>query len=238
MFDIETAPNIGYTWGKYETNVIEFIQERYMLCFAAKWLGEKKIHVHALPDFKDYKKNPTSDKELVQKLWEMINEADVVVAHNGDHFDIKVMNARFLANGLTPPSPYKTVDTYKVAKRKFSFNSNRLNDIGVALGVGSKVPTGGFSLWTGCMSGQASSWRLMKKYNKMDVVLLEKVYLALRPWMPSHPNVGVLKGRHACTHCGSTNTQNRGYAYAKVYVSQRFQCKNCSAWGSAPIKKK
>jgi hypothetical protein len=237
LFDIETTPNIGYTWGKYETNVIEFIKERYMLCFAAKWLDGKKTEIYSLPDFKSYKKDKTDDKELVKKLWELMDEADVVVAHNGDKFDIKVMNARFAVNNLSPPSPYKTVDTLKVARRKFAFNSNKLNDLGKVLGVGNKVPTGGFALWTGCMEGKIAAWKKMKQYNKVDVTLLEKIYKKLRPWMPQHPNVGINKGRHACNHCGSIKTQNRGYSYAKVHKYQRYQCQACYAWGSAPIKK-
>tara|TARA_R110002074_G_scaffold402324_1_gene607018 strand:+ start:51492 stop:52247 length:756 start_codon:yes stop_codon:yes gene_type:complete len=237
IFDIETAPNIGYTWTKWETNVIEFITERYMLCFAAKWLDEKQTVVHSLPDFKGYTKDKTNDKELVKKLWALMDEADVVVAHNGDKFDIKVMNARFAVNGLTPPSPYKTVDTCKVARGKFGFNSNKLNDLGKVLGFGGKFETGGFALWKGCMAGEKASWTKMKKYNKIDVTLLEKVYLALRPWMPQHPNVGINKGRHACNHCASTKTQNRGFSYAKVHKYQRYQCQDCYAWGSAPIKK-
>lgn len=237
LFDLETAPNVGYTWAKYETNVIEFIKESYMLCFAAKWLDDKKVHIHALPDYKSYTKDKTDDKELVQQLWKYIDEADVVVAHHGDQFDIKVMNARFLVNGLNPPSPYKTVDTKKVASKKFKFNSNKLDSLGTILGLGNKIETGGFSLWKGCMEGNKSSWSKMKKYNKMDVVLLEKVYLKMRPWMNTHPNVGILSGRATCTNCGSQNIQNRGYNYAKFYTQQRFQCKDCYSWGSRPLKK-
>jgi len=237
LFDIETAPNIGYTWDKYETTVIEFIQERYMLCFAAKWLDEKTTHIHSLPDYKGYDKDKTNDKALVKKLWEYINEADVVIAHNGDKFDIRIMNARFIANGLQPPAPYKTVDTKKVARSRFGFNSNKLDDLGTVLGLGNKTPTGGFALWKGCMAGEKASWTKMKKYNKMDVVLLEKVYKALRSWMPNHPNIGINKGRHACTHCGSTKTQKRGFHYAKYHKYQRFQCQDCYSWGSVPYKK-
>ncbi len=52
VFDIETSPSLGYVWGKYKQYVIEFEQEWNMLCFAYKWLGEKKIHSKALPDYK------------------------------------------------------------------------------------------------------------------------------------------------------------------------------------------
>ena len=126
LFDIETAPNLGYVWGKWEQDVIEFDRQWYMLCFCAKWLGDKKVMTHALPDFSLYKKDPENDKELVKKLWELFNEADIIIAHNGDEFDIKKSNARFIYHGFTPNPHYKTIDTKKIAKKYFSFNENNL----------------------------------------------------------------------------------------------------------------
>jgi DNA polymerase elongation subunit (family B) len=237
FFDVETAPNIGYTWDKYETNVIEFLKERYMLCFTVKWLDENKAHTFGLPDFSEYRKDKTSDKSLVLKLWEYINEADIIVAHNGDSFDVKVMNTRFIVNGLTPPSPYKTVDTRKEARKRFGFSSNSLNDLGGVLGLGKKLSTGGFKLWKDCMEGKSDAWKKMKKYNKIDVLLLEQVYLKLRPWMKTHPNVAVCIDRTACHSCGSTNTQRRGYSYSKFTKYQRIQCTSCGSWSQGPVEK-
>ena len=237
FLDIETAPNIGYTWEKYETNVIEFIQERYMLCFTVKWLGEQKFHTYGLPDFPDYIKDKTSDKALVVKLWDFVNEADVIVAHNVDSFDIKVMNARFIVNGLTPPSPYKTVDTKKEAKKRFSFNSNSLADLGVLFGFGGKASTGGFKLWKDCMAGLPVAWKKMKAYNKTDVALLEKIYTKLRGWVKTHPNISVCVDRAACQICGSKNTQKRGFTYSKYTKYQRLQCMDCHGWSQGSVQK-
>lgn len=237
FLDIETAPNIGYTWSKYETNVIEFIKERYMLCYTVKWLDDKKVITEGLPDFPEYKKDKTDDSALVKKLWEYVDEADVIVAHNGDKFDIKVMNARFLVNGLLPPSPYKTIDTLKEARKRFSFNSNKLTDLGQVLKLGKKLETGGFQLWKDCMAGITKAWNKMQRYNKIDVLLLEKVYFKLRPWMATHPNVGINIDRYACIQCGSKKTQKRGFSYAKVYKYQRYHCQDCGGWSSAPIVK-
>ena len=113
LLDIETAPNIGYVWGKYEQDVIKYIQEWYVLCFTGKWLDSGKTVTLGLPGFPDYEKNRTDDKALIEELWKMLDEADVVVAHNGDKFDIKKINTRFLVHGLTPPAPYKPVDTLR-----------------------------------------------------------------------------------------------------------------------------
>jgi DNA polymerase elongation subunit (family B) len=231
LYDIENSPNLGWTWGKYEQNVIEFKDEWYLLSFAYKWLGESKVHAYSLPDFKLYKKDKQDDSGLVKKLWEVMNEADVIIAHNGDQFDIRKTNARFIAHGLTPPKPYQTIDTKKVAKKYFMFNSNKLDDLGKYFGVGRKKETGGFELWKGCMVGDKKSWKKMVTYNKQDVVLLEEVYKKLLPWIGNHPNINLVSDvTGACPNCGSTHLQKRGFGYTRVSKYQRYQCNNCHAW--------
>lgn len=239
LFDIETAPNVSYTWGKYDQNVIEFKQEWYIMSFAYKWLDEDKVVCHALPEYKSYKKDREDDKELVKELHKLFNEADMVIAHNGDEFDIKKANARFIYHGLNPPAPYKTVDTKKIAKNNFKFNSNSLTDLGQHLGLGEKLPTGGFSLWKGCMSGDKKSWDTMIKYNKQDVKLLEQVYLKLRPWHKTHPNLGhFAEEKHSCPKCGSTHLQSRGLSKTLSSIYRRFQCQGCGAWSRAAQSEK
>src|ERR1035437_2983089 len=122
FFDIETAPSLGYFWGKiWETNIIEVQAPWYMLSFAYKWLGEKKVHVHALPDYRTFKKDKEDDKELVEDLHDLFDQADILIAHNGDSFEIRKANAAFNPQGFRPPSPYKTMDTLKAARRFFQF---------------------------------------------------------------------------------------------------------------------
>ena len=235
LFDIETAPNLAYVWGKWEQDVIAYEREWYMMTFSVKWLGEDKVSAYALPDFKKtYSKDKTNDKELLLKLREYLDEADIVIAHNGDDFDVRKTNARFIAHGILPPSPYKTIDTKKIAKRYFNFNSNKLTDLGEYLNVGKKLETGGFGLWKGCMEGDKEAWKLMVKYNKQDVVLLEEIYLKLLPWMTQHPNRAIFEGHeHACPNCSSHKVQARGFAYTRTMKYQRYQCTNCGAWSRA-----
>lgn len=239
LFDIETAPNLSYTWGKYEQNVIEFERDWYMLCFAAKWLGSKKMITSSLPDFKLYKKDKEDDKEVVKALWKLFDEAEVIIAHNGNRFDIKKANAKFLALGLNPPSSYQKVDTLSEARKYFKFDSNKLDDLGHYLGVGRKVDTGGFALWKGCMLGEPSSWKKMIKYNKQDVTLLEDVYLKLRPWMESHPNMNLLdNSTKLCPKCGSTKVTRRGFYLTRVSKFQRWQCQSCGGWSRSRLSEK
>lgn len=232
LIDIETAPCLGYTWGMYEQNVIDLEHSWYILCFAAKWLGEKKTKTWALPDYSEFSKNKRNDKALCSELWRLMDEADIIVAHNGDRFDIKKINARLLHHSFKPPSPYKTIDTIKVARRRFAFVSNRLNDLGKYLGVGAKLPHTGFHLWKGCMEGDRKSWALMRRYNARDVDLLEQVYLKLRAWEPGHPNLSLYSGEVACPTCQSKRIQRRGFNFAKSRITQRMQCLGCGAWFS------
>jgi len=236
IFDIETAPNLAYVWGKYEQDVIEFDKEWYMLCYAYKWLG-KKTQVIGLPNFKNYNQDKENDYELVKSLWKLFNEADIIIAHNGNAFDIKKVNARFIYYKLPPPTPYKKVDTLSVARRYFNFNSNKLDDLGNYLKIGRKVSTGGFKLWLGCMNGDKKCWKKMMDYNKQDVDLLEKVYLAMLPYIEGHPNIALLNGEIiACPNCGSTNIHKRGFGITRVTKYQRWQCQDCGSWHNSPIK--
>ncbi len=234
--DIETAPSLGWVWGKWEQNVIDFKKDWYMLSFAYKWADSGKVVKRGLIDYPDFANDKENDKALVEDLWAVFDQADIIIGHNGDSFDIRKSNSRFLTHGLNPPSPYKTVDTLKIARRAFKFDSNKLDDLGRYLGIGRKMPHTGFNLWKGCMDGDAKSWDVMKKYNGHDVELLEKVYYAVRAWAPVHPNVN--KGQlEACPKCGSNKTQRRGFSYTLLRKKQRFQCLGCSGWFEGSARK-
>ena len=164
-YDLETAPNLSFVWGQYEQNVIDHSREWYMLCFSYRWEHERRTHVCSLVDFPDaYKQDPENDFHVVKRLHEMLDEADIIIAHNGDKFDMRKANARFVAHGLGPVSPVRQIDTLKVARKYFMFNSNKLDHLGNYLGVGRKVSTGGFETWAGCMRDDRKAWRTMIKY--------------------------------------------------------------------------
>lgn len=223
-FDLETSPNLGWVWQKWQQDVIAFKEEWELLSFAYKWHGAKKTIAVGQDTF--------SEEILVRRLWQLFDEADVLVAHNANKFDVKKANAKFIQYGLMPPAPYKVIDTLQIAKRYFKFNSNKLDDLGNLLGVGRKVETGGFSLWLGCMNNDPKSWAKMLRYNKQDVLLLEKVYLKLRPWMDNHPALNLLSDKpDACPKCEvSGKMQARGWANTKVARRRRYQCQACGGW--------
>lgn len=230
FIDIETSPIVAYTWGpKWETNIIEFIEQSQILCFSAKWFNGPQ-RTKGLIDYKGYKKNILDDKEIVQDIHSLLDEADIVVTQNGISFDHKVINARLIKHGFMPPSPYKMVDTKVEAKRYLKLPSYGLDDMGEYFDLGRKLSHEGFNLWQKCMAGDKKAWNLMKKYNAQDVLLTEKLYLKIRPFMRSHPNFSVYNDKNACPKCGSNKVQARGYAVNSTMMYQRAQCMSCGGW--------
>lgn len=235
IYDIETSYTVGAVWGLYDQNVARVIREPYIISVAWKWLGEKHTNVMALPDFPEYKKNKKSDKTLVQVIWNLFDEADIVIAHNNNAFDYKWVYGRFAVHGINPPSPCKAIDTLLISRAKFKFNSHKLNDLAKYFGIGTKVDTGGIQLWIDCIEDDIKkSWDLMCKYNKQDVILLEKVYIKLLPFITNHPNLGLMNGEiHACPNCGGNQVQKRGFTYSRVGEYQRWQCTDCASWSQS-----
>lgn len=232
LLDLETAPAKVYTWGLYKQNIglNQVIDPGHMLCWAAKWLGEKRVMSDMLPNHKLYKKDPSNDKEITKSVAALMDEADVVVGHNGDAFDIRWVQSRLAKHGLRPISPFKTVDTYKVTKRNMYLLSHKLEFLGTDFGLGQKIKHEGFGLWRKCLAGDKSAWKRMLKYNKQDVKLLERVYLQLRPFVPNHPSHSAYGGGCVCPNCGSHNRESRGYSYTTTAKYKRFVCKDCGKW--------
>jgi hypothetical protein len=233
--DIETAPLEVYVWRIWEENVgIDQIKKDWcILSFAYKFLDEKKVYFHCTggrgPD------KVRDDKKLVELLWEILDKADVVVLQNGKAFDIKKINARMAMYGMKPYSPIKVIDTMLIAKKQFGFTSNKLEFLARILtdtGKSKHKKFPGFELWEECLKDNPEAWIEMEKYNKIDVVADEKVYLRLRPWVEGHPNFGVYSSTEevTCPKCGSTHLQKRGSSYTQVGEYHRFQCLDCHGW--------
>lgn len=239
LFDIETTPLIGTAWQKYDTDLLWMMQDWYMLCFAYKWLDERKTHVIAQPDFKTYRAGSPNDYFVVKRLHELFSEADIIIAHNGNAFDVRKAMARFIYHRLGPPAPSLQVDTLKMARKYFSFTSNKLDDLGEYLSLGRKLHTDK-DLWRSCMNGDMKAWKRMKRYNQQDVRLLERVYLTLLPYDSGHPNRANIEGRpEACPRCGVEGQMwAAGFRISKTARYQRFQCKNCASYVSMRIADK
>ena len=231
LLDIETAPNLVHVWGLWNQNVgtNQIIASGYVLCWAAKWLGQSGILFDSV--------HRSKPRKMLERIHKLIDQSDAVVHYNGRSFDMPTLNKEFITHGMLPPSPYKQVDLCKVAQAEFRFPSNKLEYIAKTLGLGEKFKHEGHELWIKCMSGDKAAWETMEKYNKNDVVLLEQVYERMRPWVRQHPNHGLYDepGIPVCPSCGSGRIQRRGYSRAVVNKYIRYQCQACGTWSRHPV---
>jgi len=224
LLDIETSPNTAHVWGLYNQNVglNQLMESSYVMCWAAKWLGEKEVHFSSMME--------TTHRKMIKKIYKLLDEADAVIHYNGTKFDIPTLNKEFLLLGLTPPSPYKEIDLLRTSRSKFKFPSNKLDYVAQALGLGEKVKHIGHELWIRCMNKDKQAWDMMKKYNIQDVVLLEKVYEKMLSWIRNHPNQNGYHAGVVCPNCGSSNLIKRGLSCNTNTVYQRLRCKDCGKW--------
>lgn len=231
-YDIETSLQPVAVFSLLHNDYIRpdnILSERYIISAAWKWGHETKVHaVSVLDDPKRYKRNPHDDKHVVGKLRDQMLKADVIVHHNGDSFDKPYLNTRAMFHKFPPLPPITAIDTKKVAKANFYLNSNSLNYLGKFLGLGQKIHTDA-DLWLRVLSGERKAIEEMVRYNKQDVILLEKVFEKLQPYVTNHFNRELL-GEEGCPRCGSQNVQSRGYHKALSRVYRRWQCQDCAGW--------
>lgn len=232
ILDIETSPLKAYIWQKsvWNSNVKEdqVLSEWFMLCWSAKWLFDDAIHSDRLTG-KEAKRE--DDGRIVKSLWELLNSADIVVAHNGDSFDVPNMNTRFIVNNLPPTSPYQTIDTVSVARRQFGFTHNNLNALARVFGFKVKLETN-FELWKKCVEGDDKALQRIQEYNRHDVKLLEEIYMKIRPWIHSHPNLGLYgeSTEPVCSNCGSKSIEKTDkFYYTLTGKYELYKCE-CGAY--------
>lgn len=230
ILDIETSPNIAYVWRFFKENVgaKQVLEHTTIMSFAAKWLGEHQTF------YIDAYKN--TELQILEHLNALLDVADIVVAHNGNKFDLPTIAGRSLVLGLKPPSPFKSIDTCLVARYEFNFPSNSLEYLSGIFGVDKKdnhKKFPGFELWAECLKGNKEAWDEMREYNIQDVITLEQVYLKMRPYMKRHPNVAVFEESNDihCPKCGSIHVNYRGYTFTNVGKYRKFVCTSCGGWG-------
>lgn len=232
LLDIETSPLEVYCWGLFDQNIgLNMIKEDWsVLSYSAKWLDDSKMY------YEDNRnsKNVRDDKKLLKGIWDLLDQADVVVGQNSDRFDLKKLNARFIKHEMGKPSPYRTMDTLKMAKKSFAFTSNKLEYMSSNLAPDQKKSSHkkfpGMELWTECLNGNTEAWKEMEKYNKQDVFALEAVYKKLAPWGVT-VNFDIYNDQVSIQcNCGSFHLTKRGYAYSKAGKFAKLQCQECGAW--------
>jgi DNA polymerase elongation subunit (family B) len=223
LLDIETSPNLAHIWGLRDQyiNPQNLLESSYVLCWAAKWHGEDEVQFDSV--------NKSSHKTMLRRIHRLISAADAVIHYNGTRFDMPTLNKEFLLHGFPPPAPYKQIDLLKTVRQQFRFPSNKLDYVAQRLGLGKKTDHEGYTLWVKCMNKDKEAWKRMEEYNIQDVVLLEKVYAKVLPWIKNHPNRGLFDGS-GCPTCGSGRLQKRGFSHSSTGTYQRFQCTECGSW--------
>ncbi len=227
FFDIETSAIKAHVWAAYDQNVSldQMIEDWYVLSWSAKWMGEDKIYYEDVRN----SNNKKLDKGILPGIHKLLCEADIVVGHNSDKFDIKKLNARFLKYDMVPVSPYRSIDTLKICKKYFKLTYNTLKFVAIHLGLSErksehgKFP--GMKLWNECMKWNKSAFMEMERYNKQDVVVLEKIFNKLVPYESSLKFSAFLQ-RDACS-CGGDLFAKDGINYTATGAFQRYRCKKC-----------
>lgn len=224
--DIETSPAVVYAWGLWDQNIglNQIVNPTRILCVAAKFLDEKKIHFFSEWD--------DGHIGMLQGIHDLMSQADVIMTWNGDNFDIPHLHREFLEAGMPPPAPSKNLDLMKVVKKEFKFMSNKLENIADRLSLEGKIATSGFSLWTGVLAGDPKAQKEMERYNKRDVTLLEDIHDIIHAWIRLYPSVSLYEDldENACPKCGSDKRTRRGYSYTQVSRFVKFQCKDCNSY--------
>lgn len=228
IWDIESSPILGYTWGLWDQNVIRVKEDWKLMSVAYKWLGESKTHVKQLNDFSGYRAGDLNDKALTEFTRDLLDQCQYAVAHNGVSFDTKKAMAKIIEHGLTPPSPFTQIDTLQIARRNFKMSSNKLDSLGEILGVGRKIKHSGFDLWLQCMAGNPAAWKEMGKYAKQDVTLLESIFIKMLPWV-KELNYRLFTPGFVCSNCGSPGLQQDGEIKTKISRKPSWRCLACGS---------
>lgn len=226
FFDIETSPNICYSWRIGYNISIGFeniIDERKIICISYKWEGSDKIHTLT------WDKN-LCDRQMLIDFIAVANQADELIAHNGDRFDIKWIRTRCIYHRIPMFPNYRTLDTLKKAKSGFNFNSNRLDYIAQFLGVGAKVKHSGFDMWKGVMKNDKEALKEMVNYCEGDIIVLEDVFLTMQNYIKPNTHNGVINNnfKYSCPTCGSEQpTLVKNNVTAMGTIKRLMSCNDC-----------
>ena len=227
FFDIETSPNVVYSWRiGYNLTITpdNIIDERKIICISYKWENSDKIYSLS------WDKNQC-DRQMLIDFIEQANQADELIAHNGDRFDIKWIRTRCIFHRIPMFPQYKTLDTLKKAKNGFNFNSNKLDYIAQFLGVGAKVKHSGFDMWKNVMKGDPDAMNEMVNYCEGDIIVLEDVYFTMQNYIKTNTHNGVINNnlKYSCPSCGSEHSELiKNNVTAAGTIKRLMQCTDCN----------
>jgi len=239
LFDIETSRLKASLWRKGEQYVRwqQIDETPFIISWAGKWLFDPESFGTVVTPSEAKARD---DRRVVKALHRAMNKADLVITHNGDKFDIKVMNWYFIKYGLEPNNRYKSIDTLKEYKKICAPPLGySLDALAQELGYAGKIETK-MELWEGCEAGNKKALTEIFVYNKNDVFVDEDVYLRIRGWMKSHPNLAIYfdmyqelkEGEYMCPRCTETIYEtkfSRVWRSPAGYAYKSCNCPHCGA---------
>ena len=226
FFDIETSFVQGWFWRtgwKQRVGVHQVRVDKKIICICYKWQHEDTVHSLQWDKNQD-------DKILLQKFIQVLGDSDEAIGHNIDKFDLPEIRTRCIKQDILMFPTYRTLDTYKKAKKYFQFESNALNYIGKVLGVGQKIATTK-DLWEAVIYDKSKkALKEMVAYCKQDVILSEDVFTAMMPYIDHNTNFAVLKGKDKW-HCPECSGEHVSLSHTDTtpmgYVKRHMKCHDC-----------
>lgn len=229
LWDIETKPIKAWIWKPgSKINVTHDMivdgQQTDIICICYKWLGEKKVYSL------DWGLKKQDSSKMIEDFTKVVEQADIIIGHNGDSFDMKHLNTQRLLKGQPPILWPTSEDTLKMVRKHFNFSSNRLDFLSKTL-VGGGKDRMTFRDWVDIVEYKSDkALKKMIKYCKKDVELLDKVFSRLLPYVDLKVNRSIITNGHrdGCPNCGSKDLIKRGFALTRAGKYQRYQCKSCA----------
>lgn len=237
MFDLETLPDMNAAMERF-AGISQWpgksigADMNSIICFGYKILGDKRARCESIWDIDpDWSKNVNDDSALCQFIYDTLHDADGIVTHNGEKFDIKVLNTRLKKYGLPGLHKILHVDTCQLAKSKLKLSSNSLDNVASHLGCRRKLKHDGWGMWVRVRQGDPTAARLMAKYCIQDVEVLHEVFEALRCFTSKIPNYNLFDGaKQVCPSCGkATRQKSKGWKHTSTRSYRQKICGHCGS---------
>jgi DNA polymerase elongation subunit (family B) len=233
VIDIETSPAKVQMYGNiYEPVVVKILEFEQILSIAIRKFGENKSRYIGQNTIKGYKPGVNNDKNLLIKITEELKDADFIVGHNLDDFDVKKIKERIMFHRLPPFPEIPSLDTKKLIKSSSKLPSNKLDHVTQFLGNGGKISHNGVGLFTACADGDKKAWKVNEEYNKRDVDITYKDLEDIMPYVKLPNTYSRINADINCSNvlCLSTHLTKSKLRRVTNGWKQQYQCTDCGKY--------
>lgn len=229
-FDTERAPLLGWFWelGEQRIHYGQIVQHDFFT--SCQWqYDDGKVQEYSLLDNPNFDKDPMNDLVVVKKMREIMENTDVLVAHNGRRFDWPKFKAKMIYHRLKPVRKPHIFDTLTEA-RTSSFVSNKLGNLAKLLKTIEKLdnPTDFGKLVFGSIKERRAEIKKSVKYGLGDIPALKEIFYVLHPYSENRINIKTLSEPCSCPRCKSDNIGTRGESkLLSGMVRTQYICLSC-----------